>query len=256
MKHRNLHALFFVLPAAALLISARAENDCVAHYQVVSRGFTVGSAEIVRSHVLRDGRELVRCEATTKIDIGLLILNVHMNRIEKALIGPDGVLEFNIKQDKDGRRLEATGVRSNGIFHCVRIDNGVTNRADIARTNYLATTLDGTELTLDRQDVTVTNRVFECARCETFDRTFRWVDDDEIKVGDRKIKCRVVEYADDQKHGKRWIYRDEFGSALARQDVHDLSGSYSVRLKEIIMRPAATNVDDNVAPAANAPGPR
>ena len=48
------------------------------------------------------------------------------------MMGPEGVTEFDIKSDKDGKYFEASGVFTNGAFHCVHVENGVTNRPEVS----------------------------------------------------------------------------------------------------------------------------
>ena len=228
-----------LLTAFAFLIGiARAGDECVCRYELVSKGITVGNAEAIRSHVLCDGAETTRCDVKTKVDVRLIFVNVHLDGTENAWIGPDGVVAFNIKSDHDGKHLETSGGMTNGIFHCVRAEAGVTNRFEIARTNYVASTLDGLELKLVKGGPAVTNRVFDCSRGAAFDRTYRWLDNAELEIGGKKITCRIIEFRDDQKSGKRWVYEDGYGMAIARQDAKEPSGSYSLRLKETITRPA------------------
>jgi hypothetical protein len=150
-------------------------------------------------------------------------------------------VQFAITSLRDGKQRATSGALSNGVMSCVRAENGATNRFEIARTNYVATTLDGIELTLEKGAQPVTKHVFDCSRGIAFDRKYAWVADEEIAVGEKKIACRVIEYSDDLKSGKRWVFRDHFGVAIARQEAKEPSGSYTLKLKELVTRPVTAS---------------
>lgn len=220
----------------SLALLARGAEEVLSRYELVSKGLTIGSAETTRTLVELDGVELTRMDVTTKVDVNLLILKCRVDAAETALLGPDGLVAFHIRTDKDGSRTETSGAMTNGVFHFTRVDKGATNRFELARTNYVACTLDGLELSLVKGAPAVTNRVFDCARGEACDRTYRWIADEELAVGGRKMQCRVIEYADDQKSGRRWICSDRLGMVIVRQDAREPAGSYSLRLKEHLAR--------------------
>jgi len=218
----------------------RAADECVIRYDLVSKGITIGHAEATRSHVTHEGVEMVRYDVKTKVDVSLVFINAHIDGTESALVGPDGLVAFKISSTKDGKHLETSGAMTNGILHFVRVLDGVTNQYQVARTNYVATTLDGLELDLADGSPAVTNRVFDCARGETFDRVYRRLKDDKKEIAGKKRSCRVVEYSDDRKRGRRWVCKDEFGMAVFWQEAKEPSGSYSLRAREIITRPVST----------------
>lgn len=236
---------------AWLAMAARASEESVIHYDIVAKGLTVGHAEVARTRVRRDGVALVRHEVTTKVDVSLLFINVHLDGQESALIGPDGLVWFTMTTEKDGRRLETSGGLTNDILHCVRVENGVTSHLQVARTSYTGTTLDGLELRLPATASVITNRVFDCARGETVDRVYRRLADEERAIAGRKTACRVVEYADDRKRGRRWVCEDDLGMAVVWQEAKEPAGTYSLRARKIVTR---RDGRDTAEAAAGSPG--
>lgn len=229
--------LLVPLALAWLAAAARAADESVIHYDIVAKGLTVGHAEVARTRVRRDdGPGLVRHDVTTKVDVSLLVVDVHLDAQESALIGPDGLVWFTMTTEKDGERLETSGGLTNGVLHCVRLENGVTSRFQVARTSYTGTTLDGLELRLPTTTSVITNRVFDCARGETFDRVYRRLPDEERTIGGRKTACRVVEYMDDRKRGRRWVCEDDLGMAVVWQEAKEPAGAYSLRARKVVTR--------------------
>lgn len=228
------------LLCALCATSAFAIEESVTRYEIVSKGMTIGHVETARAHVERDGVDYLHCRMKTKVDVDLLVVNYHMEGTEEILLGPDGVVQFAIVSAKNGRHLEAHGGLTNGIFHCLRIVDGVTNRVDVPRTNFVATTLDGLELKLVKGEPARTEMVFDCAEVKTLQRSYCWNEDEELAVGKEKKSCRVVQFEDPVKKGRRWVYEDDWGMVIARQDAKEPTGSYSLRMKETFTRPMST----------------
>ena len=78
--------------------------------------------------------------------------------------------------------------------------------------------------------------MLDCARCETLDRTYRWVETDPVKINGTNRDCRVIEFSDDKKHGRRWLLADDFGVCIARVNETAPQGTFSMRLLEMSSR--------------------
>ncbi len=219
--------------------AARAADENVARYEIHSKGLTVGHVETIRSRVNRNGEVLERIQVSTKVDLNLLVINQHIDAQEDVLVGKDGVVEFSHKAVENGKPFETRGSLTAGIFHFTRSEGGITNTYDIARTNYVFTTLDGRELTLLKGSNEL-YRVLDCSRCQVIERSYRWVDDGKVAVNGRDLACRIVEYVDALKHGRRWVMPDDHGLLMLRQEATEPRGSYSMRITEQFDRPAKT----------------
>lgn len=229
--------LFVTLLLVARAACAADEN--VARYEIHSKGLTVGHVETIRSRVSRNGDELERIQVNTKVDLNLLVVNQHISAQEDVLFGNDGVVEFSHKATENGKPVETRGSLNAGVFHFARSEGGVTNTYDIARTNYVFTTLDGLELKLPKGS-NVLHRVLDCTRCQVIERSYRWVDDGKVVVRGHDIVCRVVEYADALKRGRRWVASDDHGLLLLRQEADEPRGSYSMWITDQFDRPMKT----------------
>ena len=51
-----------------------------------------------------------------------------------------------------------------------------------------------------------------------------------MTVDDRQIRCRVVDFVDENKKCRRWIRPDAVGAIIVRQDGMGKNGSYSLRI--------------------------
>lgn len=226
--------------AAVLLAAgvARGEEAVVSRYELRSKGLTVGHVETVRTSERRDGVDYVRCRVHTKVNVNLLFLAVHKETTEESLAGPDGVVAYRRTSVEDGRTTEIAGALRDGVFAFTIAQDGASREWRVPRSDYDRTSMDGFELDVPEDGAPATLRILSLGEAELVDRAYAWVGREDVRAGAERLACRVVSLRDARKTMKRWVLRDELGLFIARQDGRDPAGAYSMRLTEVVRRPA------------------
>ena len=247
---RTLRGIAFAMVCAAGAIAA--DEESVAIYAVNACGIRAGTVETVRSVRSEGGRRLEHCSVHTTIDVDLLWISHHLDSTETVQCDSNGLVRIEVDGVENGSTNTVRGELRNGLFAYAISRGGTNTTAEIPRTNYVCSTLDGVELHLTREEPK-TLRVLASDRGIVIDRTYTWSDDDTIKAAGTNLACRVVAYKDSLKQGKRWVCEDAFGFFVARQEGRESAGSYTLKLEKLFTRPVQA-VADKTAPALRGKG--
>jgi hypothetical protein len=61
-------------------------------------------------------------------------------------------------------------------------------------------------------------------------RRFHFVKTEDIEVGGKTIRCKVVDFSDPANNCRRWVASDGRGVIIVRQEGKGKGGSYALRL--------------------------
>ena len=218
--------------------TARAGDAHVATYDLHAKGLKVGRVVTTRSRVTDGGRSAQRTEVTTAVDVNLLVYRYRLSSREVFLSDDRGVYALDVEREEDGVREVARGRLEEGAFRLTLTETGAVRTLSFPRGDYDCCSLDAPELAL-QPGQSVTRRVLSVGSYTLLDRTYACLREERVTAGGRSYPCRVVDFTDALKSGRRWYLADEFGFCIVRQDGRDKAGAYSLRLVRAETRPAA-----------------
>lgn len=206
-------------------------------YKITSRGFGVGEMKTVISPVQHAGSRAFRFESDLAIDANLLLFKVSSKSREDALIGDKGTLSYRRQGRDDGRSLTVDAALEGGTFRFRVNDNGVARTVAVPRSSYDFTTMDCPETTMQLEGDTMEVRLLDMEHARVVTRKFHWIRSEELEVGGKRLRCRVVDFSDANNSCRRWISKDERGVVIVRQDGKGKGGNYSLRVVSVANGP-------------------
>jgi hypothetical protein len=215
-----------VVVLCALLAGAAADlpSASVTTYTLHSRGLRVGSVRTERERILTNGQEAVRCGVTTHVRVNLLVVRHNLEANEVYVSSGGRPLAYEHVRRENGEERAIRGVREGDRFVFLVTENGATTTSVVHDADYDAVGMEGPELALSEPGATNTLRVLDVGAARVIERSYCWIRSED--------GLRVVEYADANKSGTRWVRGDEFGLFIARQEGREKSGSYSMRMTD------------------------
>jgi hypothetical protein len=205
----------------------------VYRYRVTSRGFGVGEMKTVISPVQRAGVRAIRFESDLAIDANLLLFRVTSRSRDDAVIGEHGTLSYRRHGQDNGRSLAVDAALEGGEFRFRLNDNGAARTVIVPRSSYDFTTLDCPETTMRREGDTMEVRLLDMEHAKVITRKFHWIKSEELEVGGRRLRCRVVDFSDENNSCRRCVSSDERGVLLVRQDGNGKGKNYSLRMVSV-----------------------
>jgi len=198
-------------------------------YRITSRGFGVGELKTVITPVHQAGSRAVRFESDLAIDANLLLFKVSSKSREDAVIGEQGTLSYRRQGRDNGKSLTVDAALEGGTFRFRVNDNGVARSVAVPRSSYDFTTMDCPETTMRREGDTMEVRLLDLEHARIVTRRFHWIKSEDLEVGGKRLRCRVVDFSDADNSCRRWVSKDERGVVIVRQDGKGKSGNYSLR---------------------------
>ena len=220
-----------VLMTLTSVLAARADVCSTSRYDVIARGMTIGEVTTVRRREVHDGATLVRCDVVARINVNLLVYKYSLASHETTLGDSKGVVEYALDKTENGVHRSAKGSRHDGIFHIDATEGDHSRHVVIPLDSYDYATVDGPERLLTKPGESRTFRVFAVDELSVVNRTYTLLPEETVEVGGKRVPCRVVQYEDPNKSGKRWFIIDDLGLCILHQDGKDSDGAYTLRMK-------------------------
>jgi hypothetical protein len=190
----------------------------------------VGELKTVMSQVTHKGDHAVRFESDLAVDANLLIFKKNSRSHEEAVVSGQGTLSYLKRGEENGKSYHVEGSLESGGFHFTVHDDGRSREVSVPRSSYDYTTMDCPETGMKREGETMVVRLLDMGSATVVSRRFSFVKSEDVEVGGRTIRCKVVDFSDPLNNCRRWIYSDGHGVIIARQEGKGKSGSYSLRL--------------------------
>lgn len=202
-------------------------------YEIVSHGFRVGTLQTNFSLVPFDGHQALKYSSVTHIHASLLFYSLDAETKEEAVVDDDATVSYRRNSRRNGSSTDVTGRAEKDGFHLDVTADGVKRSLVFDRKLYDHTTMECPELLLKHEGDEMTERILDFETLSIVTRHYRWVRTEDVAVGEGKVRCRVIDFEDQNKKGRRWIRQDGLGVIIARQDGTGKDGSYSLRMTKL-----------------------
>jgi hypothetical protein len=205
-----------------------------AKYDITSKGFRVGELLTTSTPLQQDGKPAYRFTSTMDIEASFLFFSHRSSSREEALVGRDGTLTYRRDATENGKKYSVDGRLTEQGFVIRNSVDGSSRTISVSRKQYDYTTMDCPELHIQTVGGEATVRLLDLERGNVVKRHYRWVRNEEVRVGDRKVLCRVIDFTDPNNRCRRWISSDGLGVLIARQEGSGASGSYSLSIVSLV----------------------
>jgi hypothetical protein len=234
-------ALVEILLVTALCLVAQASPSRVnevreSRYEVFSHGMKVGNVKTVCGPVVQDRKTAFRFESSTSIDVQLLFFSYRLEKKEEALIGKEGTYNYRRAMQENDKSVLVAGKMETGAFRFVITEGGLKRTLIIPREKYDFTTLDCPEITMGPDEKERVLRILDLENLVIVTRKYNWVKDEDVDLDGRKIHCKVIDFEDLNRKGRRWVEGDGMGVLVLRQDGSGKGVTYSSRLASQVVR--------------------
>ena len=199
-------------------------------YRITSRGFGVGELTTSIAAVPHKGGRALRFQSDLAIDANLLFFKKVSRSREDALVNEQGTLSYRKHGEENGRRGAVEASLEGGSFRFRVTDGAGERQLSVPRGSYDCTTMDCPETSLRREGERMELRLLDLGLATVVTRRFHYLKNEEVVVGARTIRCKVVEFSDPNNSCRRWVSSDEEGVIIVRQDGSGKGGTYSLRL--------------------------
>lgn len=234
MPKRSSALLILSLLAPCLLCHAETPRPGgrTLRYRITSRGLNVGEMKTVLTPVQHAGSGAVRFESDLAIDANLLFYKLSSHSREQALIGEQGTLSYQRQGTENGKNSSVVAVLDGDGFRFKLQENGAARTVLVPKSSYDFTTMDCPETTLKREGETMEVRLLELEHARVVKRRLHWVKSEEVEIGERRLKCRVVDFSDPNNSCRRWLSK-EGGVIIVRQEGKGKAGNYTLRMTSL-----------------------
>lgn len=209
----------------------------VSRYEVFSHGMKVGQVKTMCGPVVLESKKAYRFESSTSIDVHFLFFSYRLEKKEEAMIGREGTYNYRRSMQENNKAVLVSGKMETGAFRFTIDEGGLKRTLVIPRDKYDFTTLDCPELAMGPGDKEKVLRILDLENLVIVSRKYNWVKDEDVDLGGRKIHCKVIDFEDLNKKGRRWVEGDDLGVLVLRQDGSGKGVSYSSRLASQVVRP-------------------
>jgi hypothetical protein len=234
-------ALVELLFIAALCLPVQASPSKTnevreSRYDVFSHGMKVGHVKTVCGPVVRDRKAAFRFESSNSIDVHFLFFSYRLEKKEEAMIGPDGTYNYRRAMQENDKAILVAGKMETGAFRFDIDEGGLKRTLVIPREKYDFTTLDCPEITMGPDVKERVLRILDLENLVIVTRKYSWVKDEDVDLDGHKIHCKVIDFEDLNKKGRRWVEGDDLGVLVLRQDGSGKGVTYSSRLASQVVR--------------------
>ncbi|MHC1697253.1 MAG: hypothetical protein AB9919_04130 [Geobacteraceae bacterium] len=206
-------------------------------YEVFSHGMKVGQVKTMCGPVELDRKKAFRFESSTSIDVHFLFFSYRLEKKEEAMIGKEGTYNYRRTMQENDKAILVSGKMETGAFRFTINEGGSKRTLVIPRDKYDFTTLDCPELTMGPGEREKVLRILDLENLVIVKRKYNWVKNEDVDVDGRKIHCKVIDFEDLNKKGRRWVEGDDLGVLVLRQDGRGKGVTYSSRLASQVVRP-------------------
>ncbi|MDD2335194.1 MAG: hypothetical protein PHD01_01300 [Geobacteraceae bacterium] len=240
-KKIGFFTLVEILFFSALCLTAQASPSTTnevreSFYDVFSHGLKVGHVKTVCGPVLRDSETAFRFQSLTSIDVHFLFFSYRLEKKEEAMIGKEGTYNYRRTMQENDKAVLVAGKMEAGGFRFNIDEGGLKRTLLIPRAKYDFTTLDCPEITMGPGEKERVLRILDLENLVIVTRKYNWVKDEDVDLGGRKIHCKVIDFEDLNKKGRRWVEGDDLGVLVMRQDGSGKGVTYSSRLASQVVR--------------------
>ncbi|RQW87215.1 MAG: hypothetical protein EHM79_08315 [Geobacter sp.] len=228
--------LVSVLCLAAQASPSRTNEVRESRYEVFSHGMKVGQVKTMCGPVVQDRKTAFRFESSTSIDVHLLFFSYRLEKKEEAMIGEEGTYNYRRTMQENDKAVLVDGKVETGAFRFVIDEGGSKRTLVIPRNKYDFTTLDCPEITMGPGEKERVLRILDLENLLIVTRRYNWVRDEDVDIKGRKIHCKVIDFEDLNKKGRRWVEGDDLGVLVLRQDGSGKGVTYSSRLASQVVR--------------------
>lgn len=202
-------------------------------YEIFSHGLRVGDLTTTFARTTHNDRKALRFESKTRVKADLLVFAVAYESHESALVTEQGTVSYRRTDRRKGKQLDASGRLEAERFILDVNESGARRTLTFDRSRYDHTTMECPETLMTRVGEERSERLLDFESLSVITRRYRWVKNEEVIVDGRPILCRVIDFEDPHKKGRRWIKADDLGVIIARQDGKGRDGSYSLRMTRL-----------------------
>lgn len=242
---RSMKAGFFILVGilfvavfcrAAAASPSKANEVRESRYEVFSHGMKVGQVKTMCGPVVLESKKAYRFESSTSIDVHFLFFSYRLEKKEEAMIGKEGTYNYRRTMQENNKAILVSGKMETGAFRFTINEDGSKRTLVIPRDTYDFTTLDCPEVTMGPGEKEKVLRILDLENLVIVSRKYNWVKDEDVAIDGRKVHCKVIDFEDLNKKGRRWVESDDLGVLVLRQDGRGKGVTYSSRLASQVVR--------------------
>lgn len=229
-------AVIVLLPCAgAATVGAGRHSD----YRIYAKGLNVGELKTAVSALPGAGGTAFRFHSTMRINASFLFYSFRQEISEDAVVGDEGMVSYHRTSVENKVTTQVDGKREGNRFTFDVREGEKVRTVSFVRDQYDYSTMECPELNLKKEGDRATMRLLDVETLSVVNRAYRWAGNEDVAINGKVLRCRVVEFEDPNKKGKRWVTRDERGVIIARQDGTGRNGTYSLRAREISPLPGS-----------------
>jgi len=221
----------------AVASSSKTNEVRESRYEVFSHGMKVGQVKTVCGPIVLDSKKAFRFESSTSIDAHFLFFSYRLEKKEEAMIGREGTYNYRRTMQENDKEVLVSGKMETGVFRFTINEGGLKRTLVIPRDEYDFTTLDCPELTMGPGEKEKVLRILDLEKLVIVTRKYNWVKDEDVDLEGRKIHCKVIDFEDLNRKGRRWVEGDDLGVLVLRQDGSGKGVTYSSRLASLVVKP-------------------
>lgn len=230
-RYGNLSAAIFLLLLSPINpSSAGTSARTVSHYNVISKGFTIGDVKTTQRLIEKAGVAGVYFETKTTIKASFLWMGYHLDTLEKGTLLNGDLVNYSRKGSENGDSIDIEGRLENSSFKFEVKEHGAVRTIIIPRNSYDYTTVECPEARHDFSDKTdITLKILDIDKLAVVKRDYHLVRNSLYSIGGKELPCRIVDFSDKNKKIRRWINWDGSAVVLYRQDSSGEKNPYSVQ---------------------------
>lgn len=199
-------------------------------YKIYSRGIRVGELVSSISHLPGSGEKVLKFVSTCSINANFVVYSYAMENREEALVGENGTFSYLRTERENESRRRVEGKLVNGKFYLQVQENGASRTVVIDRNQYDSTTMECPEVAMKKEGDHLELRLLDLETLSVVTRKYTWVRSEDVTLGGKTFRCRVIDFEDANKKCRRWVKPDGPGVIITRQDGRGKNGSYSLRM--------------------------
>ncbi len=205
-----------------------------AHYAVSSMRFSIGDAVTTQRMSEEGGTSKISFETRTAIRASFLWLGYRLSCTEKGTLVNGTLVSYSREAEENGVPIAIEGRLGEAAFRFDAREHGVARTVVIPRSSYDYTTMECPEARIDFSATPqVTLRILDVEKMVVVQREYRLVRTAHYTVTGKEYPCRIVDFSDRNKQGRRWIGWDGTAVVMYRQDGKGEKSSYSVRATSV-----------------------